>query len=131
MGSITYSIAARSSTQAEIIKLSGWAGAASGALSIRWDGDGDLKGGTVIGAGGAKGEGEMDAEADATVSGAGAGRRDTAVTDADLDLRERMLSPVERGGKYLPEETLTSRLFLTKTRRLPLTATRRDHLDRA
>ena len=85
MRPITCSIAARLSTPAEIIKLPGCAGPASGALSIRCDGDGDLKGGTAIGAGGAKGEGETDTEADATVSGAGTGRRDVAVTDGDLD----------------------------------------------
>ncbi|KAI0249440.1 hypothetical protein BJV78DRAFT_1354259 [Lactifluus subvellereus] len=63
----TYSIAARARLQARITKWSGCAGLASGALSIRFDGDSDLKGGTVIGAGGAKGEGKMDAETDATV----------------------------------------------------------------
>jgi hypothetical protein len=90
VGSITYSIAARSSTLAVIANMSECTGSVLGAASSRCKVGGDFEFDTVIGAGGAKGEGEMDeAEVDTAASGLGTGRCcncDAAVMDGDLDL---------------------------------------------
>jgi hypothetical protein len=90
VGSITYSIAARSSTLAVIANMSECTGSVLGAASSRCEvGGGDFECGMVIGAGGAKGEGEMDdVEADAATSGLGTGHccNCDAAVDGDLDL---------------------------------------------